>query len=230
MNSKIIVNVHPIAEKEWTRLNPQQVLFSKKGELESSKASARTVSIVKDFLDRIGVGIETVDKIVVNGIRQDAQGAALIMQKLIQVVEGKDNVALPEEAMHFAVEIIQQTDPKLFNQLLKEINAAIDTFIIVVREIKAVVEYILSLPERYIQYFLGCLKEAYAELAKQFADVAKEVSGGLNDATGDILSATKDVLTDTASSMCSADSPRIFLAFSSSASTSPSLSTSSALL
>ena len=123
MNSKIIVNVHPIAEKEWTKLNPQQVLFSKKGELESSKASARTVSVVKDFLDRIGVGIETVDKIVVNGIRQDAQGAALIMQKLIQVVEGKDNVALPEEAMHFAVEILEQKDPALFNQLLKEISS-----------------------------------------------------------------------------------------------------------
>jgi hypothetical protein len=38
------------------------------------------------------------------------------------VVEGKEAEALPEEAMHFAVEIIQQNDPKLFNQLLKEIN------------------------------------------------------------------------------------------------------------
>ena len=96
MNSKVIINVHPIAEKEWGKLNPQQVLFSKKGNLESSNASPRTLAIVKDFLNRIGVGIETVDKIVVNGVRQDAQGAALIMQKLIQVVEGKDNVALPE--------------------------------------------------------------------------------------------------------------------------------------
>jgi hypothetical protein len=44
------------------------------------------------------------------------------MQKLVQVVEGKEAVALPEEAMHFAVEIIKQTNPKLYNQLLKEIN------------------------------------------------------------------------------------------------------------
>lgn len=123
MNSKVIINVHPIAEKEWGKLNPQQVLFSKKGNLESSNASPRTLAIVKDFLNRIGVGIETVDKIVVNGVRQDAQGAALIMQKLIQVVEGKDNVALPEEAMHFAVEILEQKDPALFNQLLKEISS-----------------------------------------------------------------------------------------------------------
>lgn len=84
-------------------------------------------------------------------------------------------------------------------KLLKEINAAIDTFIIVVREIKAVIEYILSLPEKYIAYFLGCLKEAYAELAKQFADVVKAGSDALSDSTGDIINATTDVLKDTAS-------------------------------
>ena len=123
MNSKVVVNVHPVANKEFNKLNPQQVLFSKRGQLESSKASPKTVAIVKDFLNRIGVDMETVDKIVVNGVRQDAQGAALIMQKLIQVVQGKDNVALPEEAMHFAVEIIEQKDPALFNQLLKEISS-----------------------------------------------------------------------------------------------------------
>jgi len=123
MNSKIVIDVHPIAEKEWNKLNPQQVLFSKKGKLESSKASPKTIAIVKDFMNRIGVDMETVDKIVVDGIRQDANGAALIMQKLIQVVEGKDNITLPEEAMHFAVEIIEQKDPVLFNQLLKEISS-----------------------------------------------------------------------------------------------------------
>ena len=44
------------------------------------------------------------------------------MQNLIQVVEGTEGVSLSEEAMHFAVEIIKQTNPKLYNQLLKEIN------------------------------------------------------------------------------------------------------------
>jgi hypothetical protein len=121
-NSKVTVDVHPIAEKEWSKLNPQQVLFSKKGQLESSKASPKTLAVIKDFLNRIGVDMETVDKIVVDGVRQDANGAALIMQKLLQVVEGKDDIALPEEAMHFAVEILEQKDPALFNQLLKEIG------------------------------------------------------------------------------------------------------------
>ena len=83
---------------------------------------------------------------------------------------------------------------------LKEIQTAIDTFIIVVREIKAVIEYILNLPERLIAYFTGCLKEAYAELAKQFADVVQQGSDALSDDTANsFISATKDVLKETQS-------------------------------
>jgi len=45
------------------------------------------------------------------------------LNKIVQVVNGKQDVALTEEAMHFAVEIMAQTNPALFNQLLKEINS-----------------------------------------------------------------------------------------------------------
>ena len=90
--------------------------------IPASTASPASIAIVKDFLKRIGVDIQKLKSINVNGVTQDANGVANIMQKLVQVVEGKEAVALPEEAMHFAVEIIQQNDPKLFNQLLKEIN------------------------------------------------------------------------------------------------------------
>lgn len=122
MNSKVTVDVHPIAKTEYNKLNPQQVMFSKKANTVSSKASPETVKVIKDMLTRMGIDFQTVSNIVVNGIRQEANGAALIMQKLVQVVEGKDDVALTEEAMHFVVEILEQKDPKLFNQLLKEIN------------------------------------------------------------------------------------------------------------
>jgi len=91
-------------------------------EIEVDNVSSKTIALIKDFIKRIGVDIKLVKDISVNGVKQDANGVALIMQKLIQVVEGKEDTVLPEEAMHFAVEIIQQTDPKLFNTLLKEIN------------------------------------------------------------------------------------------------------------
>jgi hypothetical protein len=85
-------------------------------------ASPQLIKLMKEFIKQIGVDYQLVSNIVVNGVKQDANGVALIMQKLIQVVEGQEDVALPEEAMHFAVEIIKQTNPKLYQQLLKEIN------------------------------------------------------------------------------------------------------------
>lgn len=85
-------------------------------------ASPQLIKLMKDFIKQIGVDYQLVSNIVVSGVKQDANGVALIMQKLIQVVEGQEDVALPEEAMHFAVEIIKQTNPKLYQQLLKEIN------------------------------------------------------------------------------------------------------------
>jgi hypothetical protein len=100
----------------------QQPILLQKKETETSAASPQTISMLKDFVKRIGVDIKPMQQIVVNGVKQDANGAALIMQKLIQVVEGKEASALPEEAMHFVVEIIKQTNPALYKRLLKEIN------------------------------------------------------------------------------------------------------------
>ena len=99
----------------------RKILFQIKG-TETSKASPKTIAAIKDFVKRIGVDINSLEQIVVDGVRQDANGAALIMQKLIQVVRGTEASSLPEEAMHFAVEIIEQTNPKLFNKMLSEIN------------------------------------------------------------------------------------------------------------
>ena len=100
----------------------QAILLQKKG-TETSAASPQTISMIKDFLKRIGVDIKSMQKIIVDGVKYDANGVAVIMQKLIQVVEGKEASVLPEEAMHFAVEIIKQTNPALYKQLLKEINS-----------------------------------------------------------------------------------------------------------
>ena len=88
----------------------------------TSKASKQTIKLVEDLLDRIGVKIEPLKKITTDGVEQDMNGVANIMQKLVQVAQDKIDVALPEEAMHFVVEIIKQQDPVLYNKLLKEIN------------------------------------------------------------------------------------------------------------
>lgn len=91
-------------------------------EIPASKASAQTVALAKDLLNRMGINLQSVKQIIVDGVKMDANGVANMTQKLVQVVEGKEDVALTEEVMHFAVEIIKQKDPQLFNTLLKEIN------------------------------------------------------------------------------------------------------------
>lgn len=87
-----------------------------------TNASPKTLKIIRDFLEKIGVNVNIVKEIVVNGVKYDANGVAQVMQQLISVVEGKEAQALPEEAMHFAVSIIKQTNPKLYQKLMKEIN------------------------------------------------------------------------------------------------------------
>lgn len=125
-NKKVLVDIRGIAQQEYNKIiastGIQGTLFQKTGGTVSSRASEETISTIKDFLKRIGVKIESLEQIAVNGIKQDANGAALIMQQLVQVVNGKEDVALTEEAMHFAVEIMEQTNPALFNKMLKEIN------------------------------------------------------------------------------------------------------------
>lgn len=92
------------------------------GQTLPSNASPATLKLIRDFLNRVGVNVNVMKDIVVNGVKYDANGVAQITQQLISVVEGKEAQALPEEAMHFAVAIIKQTNPKLYQKLLKEIN------------------------------------------------------------------------------------------------------------
>jgi hypothetical protein len=100
----------------------EEVKVAKESNTISSTASPETLSAIKNFIKAIGVDLKVMQEMIINGVKYDANGAALIMQNLIQVVEGKENVALSEEAMHFAVEIIKQTNPALYKKLMSEIN------------------------------------------------------------------------------------------------------------
>jgi len=109
---------------EYHSENPrtQGVMKQKPGTVGTA-ASPKVISLVKEFLKNIGVDIKTVKQIITaDGRYLDDNGIAELTQKLVQVIEGKEDVALTEEAMHFAVEILEQTNPKLFNKLLNEIG------------------------------------------------------------------------------------------------------------
>ena len=110
------------AERAGEEISDEYMFQKEEGPISTS-ASPQTLSLIKDFLKNISVDVKSMDNIVVNGIKQDANAVALLTQKLIQVIDGKEATALPEEAMHFAVAIIKQTNPALYKKLMSEINS-----------------------------------------------------------------------------------------------------------
>lgn len=89
---------------------------------EGSIASPGTLKKIGEFLDRIGVEARSVQSIETNGVKLGINGVARILAGVIEVAEGKQDVALTEEAMHFAVELIQQKNPTLYNQMFNKVG------------------------------------------------------------------------------------------------------------
>ncbi len=86
---------------------------------EGSKASPKTITRVKEFMDRNKIDLKALDTTRYGGIN----GVANLTEDLIQIAEGKTDVALTEEAMHFAVDMIKQGNPVLYKQMLNKISS-----------------------------------------------------------------------------------------------------------
>lgn len=78
-----------------------------------------------------------------------------------------------------------------FNTWLKEIQNDINAFLTSVQKIQALIAYILSLPGELIKYFLGCIKEAYAELSAAFLQVISDVGGAATDESKELTDSLK---------------------------------------
>lgn len=100
----------------------QEEGYLQTGTSTATKASPQLIRLIKDFLDRSDIKYDNVKNIVVKGKKMDANGIANVTKALIQVVEGKEAQTLPEEAMHFVVELLEISNPTLFKELLKEVN------------------------------------------------------------------------------------------------------------
>lgn len=66
-------------------------------------------------------------------------------------------------------------------KFLTKIQKALDAFVVVVRKINALINYILSLPARLLALFVNCLRELYDELKAQFTDVVRNATGTEDD-------------------------------------------------
>ena len=105
-----------------------ELFLQKPEETLPTNASPKTLKIIRDFLEKVGVNVNIVKEIVVNGVKYDANGVAQITQQLISVVEGKEAQALPEEAMHFAVSIIKHNfQAKILSDKLTDFEIDFDS-------------------------------------------------------------------------------------------------------
>lgn len=74
------------------------------------------VDVSKSFLSSIGVGIETQDDIIE---KYGSNGVADFAAMMVRIQQGKEKEALPEEALHFFLDMIDQTTPELLEALDK---------------------------------------------------------------------------------------------------------------
>lgn len=115
-DGKIDKNGEPLASQ--VKLND----YSQVKGTEGSVASPITLKKVREFLDRIGIEVKELQEITVNGTTLGANGVARILSGIISIVKGKEDIALTEEAMHFAVELIQQKNPTLYKSMFNKIG------------------------------------------------------------------------------------------------------------
>jgi len=75
-----------------------------------------------NFLDKFGITVEHVDSLK-SRVGVDAVGAADILNKLVLIAEGKEDVTtLPEETAHFAIELLGEPNP-LVQRMLQVIES-----------------------------------------------------------------------------------------------------------
>ncbi len=101
----------------WYTEDQLREVFAQVG-FQQTKASASTITKVKDWLNRVGIEIKTLDTGRFGGMN----GVALLLDKVIQVAEGKENVTLTEEAMHFLTAMIKQGNVGLYNRMANKIT------------------------------------------------------------------------------------------------------------
>lgn len=86
---------------------------------------------------------------------------------------------------------------KDMTKFVKDITKFVNGLVIYVNMIKQLIQYILSLPAKLIEFFKDCLQQAYAELKKGYLDAISSVAG-TGDSSSETIAAAKDVMNQTA--------------------------------
>jgi len=172
---------------------------------DTSLVGSPTVSnLARGIIDTTGIAVSNNNKVHVCDttlyIRRNidlGRIASMVTQKIRYAIQQLMEFLGISPGSSSIIETLKWIKRKIedVTEFLKDVQAAINTFVIVVREIRDVIAYILSLPARLVAYFAKCLAEATKELAKQFGDIFKQSGGGVG--LGDIVDETKALIKST---------------------------------
>lgn len=98
---------------------------------------------------------------------------------------------------------------KYITSVISELNDLAQILITFALKIRALIDYILSLPDKIRKFLQECLDKAYAALAKGFADLLTPPEGGstigdlseLQNAFNDVVQASRDLLAEAAETL-----------------------------
>tara|TARA_R110000868_G_scaffold358487_1_gene620201 strand:- start:2754 stop:9545 length:6792 start_codon:yes stop_codon:yes gene_type:complete len=100
-------------------------VMQQKAEMPASRASNETLAKLKQIIAKMGVKIDTLENYLKGNPNVKAKGAnalADLVQGIIAIAEGKENVALTEEMIHIATAMIEQVDPKIVTEMISKIT------------------------------------------------------------------------------------------------------------
>lgn len=103
----------------------EQDLMFQKSEMPASRASKETLDKLKQVAEKMGVKMQTLQEYLKGNPNVDAKDVnalADLLQGIIAIAEGKEDVATTEEIIHVATAMIEQVDPKLITEMISKIT------------------------------------------------------------------------------------------------------------
>jgi len=108
----------------FNEYNKQLPLFQLEEPAAAIVASPETIALVKKAAERMGVDIKGLAEYAkASGMDTTSiNGVADLVQKVIAIAEGKEDVALTEEVVHIATAILEQTNPGMVTEMISKIG------------------------------------------------------------------------------------------------------------
>ncbi len=102
-------------------LPEKDTMFQAEGEIKSSKASDATVKQWIDWFKNTGTTLEKVTGNLTDakGNKIDANESVDVLNRVVRVITGHENTAIPEAGMHIVARIIKERYPQIWKEMMK---------------------------------------------------------------------------------------------------------------